>query len=164
MVQTLEENIDGIQFLVQEFPGLQALTMKARVATMVGPALAKALEVVNPAMLKDGTKVTSAAVREFAPAFEILIARMEPEKFTQLCLDLLKGTTAIKDGVKHELSKGEVAFNAVFTGQIETLYKVLVLVFKANRFFGLAGIGNLVGSFATKMMAQPAGSDRPKAG
>lgn len=163
MVQTQEETIDGIAFTVTEFPAMKALALKARILGLVGPAFARIVGSIDPALLKEGVKVTSLDLAQLAPAIDALVGALTPEHFSRLCLDLMAGTIAITSEGKHELSRGEAAFNQVFSGQLETLYKALWFVLQVNRFFGLAGFGKMAATFVQKTKPPKTGSAKPAA-
>lgn len=171
MVKTEEKEIDGIRFIVTGFPAIPALHMKARLGLVIVPAFTQLLSGSGAEIFKKGTKALDTKMEDvlplIGPAIETLLTKITPDEFTSICVALMKGTIVVlpeRDGAKAkkvELSRGDAAFNEVFSGDLATLYKAIWFVLQVNDFFGLGGIGKLAGIFERAKALLNPGSNLP---
>lgn len=140
-VQTISTTVDGHTIDVVQFVPTRGFRIKARLIKLILPAIG--------ALLGESGKVTGKTVASFldsdanlGAAFTQLASSLDdPEALLQLLLDLLSSTKI--DGKDFT---NEKIFNELFVANYMLAYKVAWEVIKANGFFELGGIGNLLSS------------------
>lgn len=138
MLQTKDKIIEKRTYSVTQFPARHGFVLKARLAKLIGPAVAELF-----AALKGGSaeSVMSADVdmSMIGGAIHKLLDGIDGEDALDLVLKLLSMTRL--DG--KEIS--EQVFDMEFAGRFSELYKVLAFVVEVNYgdFFGSNGIGRL---------------------
>ncbi len=173
MVKNEEREIDGIRFFVTGFPAFDALFMKGRLGVILAPAAAEIISKFGAGAFSKGGKALDMTAEDalpvIGPAIGTLMGRLKPEEFATICVDMFKGTQAVITGPdskpkKVDLTKGgKAAFNEVFSGDLNTMYKAIWMVLQVNDFFGLGGIGKLAEIFDRTKAKQASESEPPRA-
>jgi hypothetical protein len=139
--------INGANYMVTQFPAFGpggALEMAGRLTKLLAPVMGKAFSAIK------GGKALDLDAAVLAPALEALAVTLDPKDFAELCFALFRCTT--RNG--QDLST-EVAFNEAFTGNFPEMFQAIHFVLEANDFFGLGGIGAMLGARAA-VSAPPA--------
>lgn len=171
MIKTDEREIDGIRFIVTAFPAWDALHLKARFGVILAPTVADLIARFGSDAFKNGGKITEMDVDQvlpmLGPAITNLMTSIKPDEFVSICTTMFQNTIAVLPGPplkKVDMTKGgKQAFNEVFTGEINTMYKAMWMVLQVNDFFGLGGIGKLAGIIGQAKAKLAPASDPPKA-
>lgn len=145
MVQQKEATIDGKKVIVVQLAARRALALKIKIIQLLGAPL---LTMIGSAVKKDPAS-PSVMDREInmdsaAAAVELLAAKMDPDSFYKLVIEVMAGTKVQHDtGI---LDVTDQTFDIIFSGDLTTMYKVLWFSLKVNfeGFFNMAGIGNLM--------------------
>lgn len=139
MLKTKEKSIGGHVWSVTEFPGRAGLRYGTRLARLLGPAFAQAVDGTE----KDSKKSLLEREIKLGPAIEALVLRMDEGEVERLIMDLLSFTRCDGEELK------PAVFDKVFAAKIHLLFQVLMFVVEVNfgGFTELAGnIGDLTGS------------------
>jgi hypothetical protein len=162
-----EKEINGVLFTVVPFKAVEALKLKAFLLKKFGPSLGQALGVLKDGLPESGgfgdLRLDGAALSQ---AIEKLMEQLGEPEFIDLIKRLFKNVTAslMKDGKPLQFSFTEIQFDTamdvVFTGQLFSIYPVMLLVLEANYpdfFDRLApGIGSRIKQMATSGPAEEA--------
>jgi len=109
--------LDGLRFETTQYAAMRSLTLLARLAKSVGPALAA----VKSSDLSTDFGVIAGA-----------LAQLEPAEAASLTCELLAGTVAVlSDGARVSLLD-QRAIDRIFTGRLMTLFRVLAHAIKVN--------------------------------
>lgn len=145
MIQTKEKTIDGKLIAVTQFPARHGFKIKARLAKLLGPALASAAAAVQGGN-KGSLLEADVDIAALGAAVSTLVASLDSDSTLDLVMGMLTSTRM--DGKEVTDS----VFDMEFAGNYATLYKVLAFVVEVNYgdFFGKGGIGNLVDKVSPK--------------
>lgn len=141
MLETRNKVIEGREYSVTQFPARRGFALKARLAKLLGPAVAELFSAVKGG---DAESLMSADIDMaiVGGAIRRLLEGVDESNMLELVLSLLSMTRV--DG--KEIT--EQVFDMEFAGKFSELYKVLAFVVEVNYgdFFGSNGIGRaLVG-------------------
>ena len=134
-IEVREEQIDGHHVQVTQFPATRGLQVSIAVAKTVGPALGA---IANTVMASKGgkglldTDISSGAIEQ---AIQALVEHLDERQTPDLMMRMLEGVRIDGQAVDR------TTFDMLFAGSYTLLFKVLVFVVKANRFFDLGAIG-----------------------
>lgn len=138
-LRTEHNEIGGMKVTVTTFPTREGLEVKARLIKLVAPSLFTAIQnVKSPTGAGKDVLDMDIDLGMIREAVNVLADRLDAKDFVKLVLDMMRYTFI--DGKKVD----EITLDAEFAGEYETLYKVLWMVIKVNRFFGNRSIGNLL--------------------
>lgn len=151
MIKYSQKTIDGVAFHVTQHPAFQALKLKAKLARLLGPGFSGLLLALAQGKAK---KAADMDIAELAPAFGKLAETLDPDAFANACLELMANTLAVEGKQKFELVNPH-AFDQLFTGRMGLLYKAMHHVLEVNDFFGLGGIGKVLGARASTPDSKP---------
>jgi len=140
-----EKKIDGVTVSVNPWPARHAFAMKIKLLRLLGPSLGELIGTVVDGK-SDGKKafdILSSDVdfERIGSTIRNLMDVLDEDTFMNLVDKILDSTRV--DG--KEISDEET-FNAIFTGSLELVYKILWFVLEVNfgSFFGKSGIGSLI--------------------
>ena len=128
--------IDGHDIQVTAFTALKGLSIKSRLIKIISPAfsgLAKSVKLKNGISILD----SELNLELIGEALQHLMENIADPKVIDLILELLEFTTYDGKVLKKEIINIEFAANYL------TLYKILIFVIDANRFFGKRSIGKI---------------------
>jgi len=120
MREAQTREIDGIPFTVQQLPAMRAAKLSHRLGSVVGPAIAK---------IAAGAAKDELDLSQLGDAVQILFDRLPEKEFEALIKELLETAQVTINGQTAPLMP---AFDAVFTGKISTLFKVLKFSLEVN--------------------------------
>jgi hypothetical protein len=161
-----EKDINGVRFTVAPFRAVEALKLKAFLLKKFGPAFGQALGAFDGIpengdfgdLKLDGTALSQ--------SIEKLMGQLGEQEFIDLIKRLFKNVTAnlVKDEKPLQFTFTEIQFDTamdvVFTGQLFSVYQVILLVLEANYpdfFDRLApGIGSKIKGMLTSGPAEEA--------
>lgn len=133
MLNKEEEEIDGLRFVVVQFPAVYAFKLLARLAKSIGPAMT----------VLTGADV-STELGTLAPQLADALRCLDPDDAERLMLELLRSTAVwVGDPLKKVELCDKARVDDVFTGRIMTMFKVLGLVLRVNFSDFARGIGKL---------------------
>lgn len=147
MIETIEVEVDGIKFSIQQFPARQSIKLDVRTLKILSP-LVSVLEKVESIDTNIDMSVFATSVRD-------ILTSLTDDDFRNYISSMVKNTfaTTNPDGQGNrpvQLSDGNV-FDMVFAGKNLTVFKLLLEIMKVNgfSFFGLLGGGgiNITGIF-----------------
>lgn len=150
-LKTITKNIDGVEFLINQFPARQAERLELRTVKYFSP-LIEVLEGIKSLDLEaevDFSKIVSAIKNTLASLNENEVENYITEMVS------FTGAKLVTDGKETIYNlKIDNDYDAVFRGRSLTLYKLLLEIMRANKMFFfelLGGGGNLIDIFQ-KMM------------
>jgi len=150
-LKTITKNIDGVEFLINQFPARQAERLELRTVKYFSP-LIEVLEGIKSLDLEaevDFSKIVSAIKNTLVSLNENEVENYITEMVS------FTGAKLVSDGKETIYNlKMDNDYDAVFRGRSLTLYKLLLEIMRANKMFFfelLGGGGNLIGIFQ-KMM------------
>lgn len=138
-IKSFEEEIDGCNVYVSQFPARKGHSILVRLLKYAGPVLSKLPDLIKQTGSTNGGELSLEQVLDSdVDVGEILnaVVNSVDEKSEKLIFDML---TYVRVDDK-EVSRPEI-FDDVFCGEYIFLYKVLFFVCKANAFFGKGGTG-----------------------
>jgi len=136
ILRTEKKVIDNDSVECTIFPGLHGLRLKGRLLKIVGPAVGKAFSGIKTGTGKS-VMDTDINLEVVGQAIEGLTESLDNENTINLILDLLTQTRINGESITKN------TINLKFAGEYSKLYKVLLFVIEANRFFGKWSIGKL---------------------
>jgi hypothetical protein len=154
-----------VTFSVTPFTAVEALKLKSFLLKKFGPSLGQALGALGGGALREGNigdlELDGCSLSQ---AIEKLMEQLGEQEFINLIQRLLKNVTAnlVKDGKPLQFSfieqQFETALDVVFTGQLFSIYQVILFVLEVNYpdfFDKLApGIGSRIKKMATSVPAE----------
>lgn len=140
MIATRDKLINGHTYSVTQFPARHAFMLKARLAKLLGPALAEILASLN-GVSKESILSADIDLSAISAALNKLLGAVDEQSTMDLILKLLSCTRMDGKEITEQL------FDIEFAGNLSDVYKVLAFVIEVNYgdFFGSNGIGNLIG-------------------
>jgi len=139
MIETKTREIGGSEYEVTQFPAMEALRIKTRLAKMILPSIGEISQ--GGADQEINYEAISHAIAAFAD-------NLNEKEFTELVTRLLKNTSADGKPMYHNGQLLDSTFDEAFAGNLMNLYKVLAFVLEVNYpdFFAAASsIGSLIG-------------------
>lgn len=134
-----EKEINGVTFTVAPFKAVEALKLKAFLVKKFGPALGQALGALSNGLPEGGSigdlKLDGATMSQ---AIEKLMEQLGETEFIDLIKRMFRNVTAnlAKDGKPLQFTFSELQFDTamdmVFTGQLLTVYRVMLFVLEVN--------------------------------
>ncbi len=124
MLKREEEEIDGLRFIVVQFPAMYGFSLLARLAKSVGPALTSL----------SGVSVDT-DLATLGPAFRDALQALDPDEAQKLVIELLRSTAVIipdaTGGRKIELTD-RTKIDEVFSGRLKTMFKAIGFALRVN--------------------------------
>jgi hypothetical protein len=159
------KDISGVTFTVTPFSAVEALKLKSFLLKKFGPSLGQALGAFGGGALMEGgigdLKLDGAAMSQ---AIEKLMQQLGEQEFIDLIKRLFQNVTAnlVREGKPLQFSfiepQFETALDVVFTGQLFSIYSVILFVLEVNYpdfFYKVApGIGMRIKKMATSGPAE----------
>jgi hypothetical protein len=145
MVKTERTTINETPVIVVQLPARKALLLKTKLVKLLGPAIAKLFVTDSLPSAKSGLSIDQDIDPvALSSAMAILVDRLEPDAFLSLVLECLASTKVEVNGSPIDVTRE--TFDAIFSGGLAFMYKVLWFSLKVNYadFFDLEGIGNLL--------------------
>lgn len=149
-METLESRIDGVRVIVMEKPATTSTILFAKIIKYFGTGIAKIINHVKSSMKSD-ENIDNVMEKEvdfsmFVDAINDISTKIDPEIFLALIQDITQGTR-----VQHPTNATEMievsnsTFDAVFTGRVMLMYKVVFLNLKVNYgdFLAIGGNGTI---------------------
>ena len=137
-VQTTELQIDGCNVKITQFQAVRGFKLQIRLAKLLLPVFGT----LFGGEVKGVSKVTAKDIvnsdMDLSKALSVLAESLDEETLLNLMLDLLAATIVDGKGVDRK------TFEELFVGNYIFVYKLAVEVIKANRFFEMGDIGNLL--------------------
>lgn len=144
-MNTVEDRIDGARVLVTEKPATISTLLFAKVVKYFGTGIVTVLKGLKNMKNKSGLSMeeflnSDVDFSMFVDALNDISTKLEPETFLLLIQEIISGTR-----VQHPTNASELMevsnsnFDAVFTGRMMLMYKVLFLNLKVNFGDFLAG-------------------------
>lgn len=144
-MNTVEESIDGVRVLVIEKPATLSTLLFAKIIKYFGTGIVTALTGLKDLMKDKELSIQQLLNQDvdfsmFVEAINDISTKLEPETFLSLIQEISTGTR-----VQHPTNAGEMMevsnnnFDAVFTGRIMLMYKIVFLNLKVNYGDFLAG-------------------------
>jgi hypothetical protein len=144
------KTIDGIKFVINEFPAFEAFKLHRQLIKILAPsigALVEGLDMSDNTTLKEGAKSlleTKVSGESFTKAVNNLMDQLDEDSYLKLVKKLLKythayinrvddtGKTVQEQPVNLYGDKFETYFNIVFHEKPFTVYKVIAFVLEVN--------------------------------
>lgn len=160
-----QKEINGVTFTVTPLNAIEGLKLKSFLLKKFGPSLGQALGALENGIPEAGNigdiKLDGSVLSQ---AIEKLLEQLGEQEFIDLIKRLLKNVTAslVKEGKPLQFSfiepQFETAMDVVFTGQLFSIYSVILFVLEVNYpdFFGKVapGIGSKIRKMATSGPAE----------
>lgn len=137
--KTIQREIDGADVSTTLFTGTTAWRLQAKLVKTVGPIAGSIGDAL--ASLTKSKDVLKSDVN-IGSVVEKLIDLFSDDRTFPLVKELLANTRI--NGIDMQ-QQDAVAFDPIFSGRIDLLYKVLLFIVEANfgSFFGVKGIGSI---------------------
>lgn len=144
MVKTERTMINETSVIIVQLPARKALLLKTKLVKLLGPAIAKLFVTDNLPSVKGSSIDQEIDPVALSSAMAILVDCLEPDAFLSLVLECLASTKVEVNGTPVDVTRE--TFDAIFSGSLAFMYKVLWFSLKVNYadFFDLEGIGNLL--------------------
>jgi len=137
----IDKTIAGLDIKIEQFPATKGVVLKARLYKMVLPVLGPLMKALKITKKSDGGINIDGDfnLSEVLPAaFSTLAETVDPDKLFALIMDLLNRTY-----LNNKALNEESLFNETFSGNYNTMYKVVYEVVMFNNFFDFGDIGIL---------------------
>ena len=151
MYQAKEKVIDNHKVVVTQWPARKALSTKLKLIRIIGPGLGEIASGLKGQSTK-GLIDSEMNLEKLTPAIEKLLSALNEETFMSLVTTLMSATRV--DDLEMSI---ESNFDATFSGNLATFYKVALFVLEVNfgSFFGENGIGLLKAKAMNLMQSGP---------
>lgn len=156
MYQAKEKVIDNHKVVVTQWPARKALSTKLKLIRIIGPGLGEIASGLKGQSLSNqspkGIIDSEMNLEKLSPAIEKLLSALNEETFMSLVTTLMSATRV--DDLEMSI---ELNFDATFSGNLATFYKVALFVLEVNfgSFFGENGIGLLKAKAVSLMQSGP---------
>lgn len=129
MIEPRNETIDGIEFYFQPLPAFTALKLDKQIISLIAPALGGLDSLDNLSLDTDiNLKVITQGIGKALDSFD-------SEEYEKFILSLLSFTLHIPgDGKNTPQPIDKQKFDQLFTGNLQTVYKLIFAVMKYNKF------------------------------
>lgn len=129
MIRTEKETIDGLEITVTQFAALRQAKLLARLGRTLGPTVglaARSATGENPDKL-----LAEVMSMDLGGVIAMVFDRLVDTELEGLITATLAGTSVIHNEKKVDLSD-KSSIDAVFSGRLVTLFKVMVFAIKVN--------------------------------
>lgn len=128
--------LDGVEFHIQPFKGMQALKLERKVTILLLPIFSSIFsEGINLSNIMD----LDLDFNKIGKGMQDGIGNLSDSEFEDLVLSMLRNTQTTYD--KRPEFINETVFDAVFTGKLFLVYKLIFEVMKVNKFSFLELVG-----------------------
>jgi len=146
MIETIDVNVDGLKFSIQQFTARQALRLEKKTITVLSPVL-KVLSDDNVKSIKKNKKSSldqDIDISKIANVIQEILQNFSDDDFENYVFKMFENVICYEEGSTPTQMTSEI-FDRIFVGKNITIYKLLIEVMKANKFsfFGLMGGGLL---------------------